>query len=105
MVAHVGLPCLRLIRYQVGRWRLNEAGEQLAVGEYRVLHLDESQLTQLGLTKLSKAHGSQAQKPATSTQAFTKHHANGHKGDHKSASKTANTHHKATHAQKRRTAK
>lgn len=106
MVAHVGLPCLRLIRYQVGQWRLNEAGEQLAVGEHRVLHLDEAQLAQLGLTKLSKARaGGQAQKSAKSTQAFAKHHANSHKSGHKSASKTAHTHHKAAYAHKRRTVK
>lgn len=39
MVAHVGLPCLRLIRYQVGPWTLDD----LAVGQWRSLKLNNQQ--------------------------------------------------------------
>ena len=46
MVAHVGLPCLRLIRSQIGIWQLNG----LAVGESRVLQLDQQTLLKLGLS-------------------------------------------------------
>lgn len=46
MVAHVGLPCLRLIRSQVGIWQL----DGLAVGESRVLQLDQQTLLSLGLS-------------------------------------------------------
>lgn len=43
MVAHVGLPCLRLIRYQVGIWTLGD----LAVGQWRKLQLNNQQLQDL----------------------------------------------------------
>lgn len=63
MVAHVGLPCLRLIRYQVGWWTLGDLGGQLAVGEHQVLHLQEYDLLKLGiLTTPSKK--SLAKRPA-----------------------------------------
>lgn len=45
MVAQVGLPCLRLIRYQVGPWKLGG----LAVGESCVLQLGADELKQLGV--------------------------------------------------------
>jgi 23S rRNA pseudouridine2457 synthase len=35
MTAHVGYPTLRLIRYKIGKWTLDD----LANGEYRVLEL------------------------------------------------------------------
>lgn len=55
MVAHVGLPCLRLIRYQVGQWVLSD----LAVGDYRVLHLSDDELRKLGISDTPKsAHSS-----------------------------------------------
>ena len=55
MVAHVGLPCLRLIRYQVGQWTLGD----LVVGDYRVLHLSDDELRKLGISDGSKsAHSS-----------------------------------------------
>ena len=51
MVAHVGLPCLRLIRYQVGQWTLGD----LAVGDYRVLHLSDDELRKLGISDRPKS--------------------------------------------------
>lgn len=51
MVAHVGLPCLRLIRYQVGQWVLSD----LAVGDYRVLHLSDDELRKLGISDRPKS--------------------------------------------------
>lgn len=42
MTAHVGLPCLRLIRYAVGKCTL----EDLAVGQSRTLHLNNEQTQQ-----------------------------------------------------------
>ncbi|UNU73925.1 pseudouridine synthase [Moraxella nasovis] len=50
MVAHVGLPCLRLIRYQVGPWSLKLAGI-IGVGEYRTLTLSDDQLLKIGVIK------------------------------------------------------
>lgn len=49
MVAHVGLPCLRLIRYQVADWALVGVSGQLAVGEHRTIHLDERDLAKYGV--------------------------------------------------------
>lgn len=46
MVAHVGLPCLRLIRHQVGTWTLGD----LAVGEYRTLSLSADELAKMGIS-------------------------------------------------------
>ncbi len=55
MVAQVGLPCLRLIRYQVGQWTLDE----LAVGEYRMLNVSDDDLRKLGISDAPKpAHAS-----------------------------------------------
>lgn len=53
MVAHVGLPCLRLIRYGVGSWTL----DGLAVGESCTLMLNKQDVKRLGIgaTKTSKA--------------------------------------------------
>ncbi len=52
MVAHVGLPCLRLIRYRVGEWSLLTDGahaETLAVGQWRKLYLSADTLTAMGV--------------------------------------------------------
>ena len=45
MTSHVGLPCLRLIRYQIGDWRLDNLG----VGEYRQIILSRQDLIKFGL--------------------------------------------------------
>ncbi|MDO4441781.1 MAG: pseudouridine synthase [Moraxella sp.] len=49
MVAHVGLPCLRLIRQQIGSWSLVHGGHQLGVGEHCEIMLDKSAMAHLGL--------------------------------------------------------
>lgn len=49
MVAHVGLPCLRLIRYQVGDWTLCWQGMQLGVGEHCTITLTSQDLLALGV--------------------------------------------------------
>ena len=61
MVAHVGLPCLRLIRSQIGIWQL----DGLAVGESRAVHLDDQMLADMGIfnhsasrSPANKAHSS-----------------------------------------------
>jgi len=45
MTAHVGLPCLRLIRWSVAGFELGE----LAVGEFVRLHLNHERCQQLGI--------------------------------------------------------
>ena len=45
MTAHVGLPCLRLIRWSVAGFELGE----LAVGEFVRIHLDSAKLQELGV--------------------------------------------------------
>lgn len=45
MLAHVGLPCLRLIRCQIGDWQL----ASLPVGQSRLVQLSQDDLIQLGL--------------------------------------------------------
>lgn len=45
MTAHVGLPCLRLIRWSVAGFELGELG----VGEFVRVHLNPSRLKQLGI--------------------------------------------------------
>ncbi|WP_286739159.1 pseudouridine synthase [Psychrobacter sp. UBA3068] len=45
MTAHVGLPCLRLIRWSVAGFELGE----LAVGEFVRLHLNNERCQQLGI--------------------------------------------------------
>lgn len=50
MVASVGLPCLRLIRYQVGSWRLDD----LAVGESRTIFISDEKLANLGVVARPK---------------------------------------------------
>ncbi|MGP5211289.1 pseudouridine synthase [Psychrobacter alimentarius] len=46
MTAHVGLPCLRLIRWSVAGFELGD----LAVGEFVRIHLNSERCQQLGLT-------------------------------------------------------
>lgn len=46
MTAHVGLPCLRLIRWSVAGFELGE----LAVGEFVRIHLDSAKLRELGVS-------------------------------------------------------
>ena len=46
MTAHVGLPCLRLIRWSVAGFEL----EELAVGEFVRIHLDSAKLRDLGVS-------------------------------------------------------
>ncbi|MCH1783336.1 pseudouridine synthase [Psychrobacter glaciei] len=46
MTAHVGLPCLRLIRWSVAGFELGE----LAVGEFVRIHLDSAKLRDLGVS-------------------------------------------------------
>ncbi len=45
MTAHVDLPCLRLIRYQIGDWTLGNLG----IGEYRQIILSRQDLIKFGL--------------------------------------------------------
>ena len=45
MTAHVGLPCLRLIRWSIAGFKLND----LAVGESIRIHLDSAHFQQLGI--------------------------------------------------------
>lgn len=45
MTAHVGLPCLRLIRWSVAGFELGSLG----VGEFVRVHLNEARLKQLGI--------------------------------------------------------
>lgn len=47
MTAHVGLPCLRLIRWSVAGFELG----QLAVGAFVRVHLNAARLRQLGLAR------------------------------------------------------
>lgn len=47
MTAHVGLPCLRLIRYQVGGFSLNHDGSQLMVGQSVTIMLSPTKLRKL----------------------------------------------------------
>ena len=47
MSAHVGLPCLRLIRWSVAGFELGE----LAVGESMRVQLSREQYQQLGIVK------------------------------------------------------
>lgn len=51
MTAHVGLPCLRLIRIASSGFELGH----LAVGEYRQILLNNQQLQQLGMTQANFA--------------------------------------------------
>ncbi|WP_227429998.1 pseudouridine synthase [Psychrobacter sp. I-STPA6b] len=46
MTAHVGLPCLRLIRWSVAGFELGN----LAVGEFVKVHLNKARLKQMGIT-------------------------------------------------------
>ncbi|MGP9688789.1 pseudouridine synthase [Psychrobacter sp. AOP22-C1-C5] len=46
MTAHVGLPCLRLIRWSVAGFELGD----LAVGEFTRVHLSKERCQQLGIT-------------------------------------------------------
>ena len=59
MVASVGLPCLRLIRYQVSEWTLGD----LAMGESRTLMLDDDQLRALGVSPLDEQNQSTVYNP------------------------------------------
>ena len=45
MTAHVGLPCLRLIRWSVAGFELGELG----VGEFVRIHLSSERCQQLGV--------------------------------------------------------
>lgn len=47
MTAHVGLPCLRLIRWSVAGFELGS----LAVGEFVRIHLDNERCQQLGINR------------------------------------------------------
>ncbi|WP_201533818.1 pseudouridine synthase [Psychrobacter immobilis] len=47
MTAHVGLPCLRLIRWSVAGFELGD----LAVGEFVRVHLNKEHYQQLGITQ------------------------------------------------------
>lgn len=47
MTAHVGLPCLRLIRWSVAGFELGS----LAVGEFVRIHLDNERYQQLGINR------------------------------------------------------
>lgn len=68
MVAHVGLPCLRLIRYRVGRWTLGD----LAVGQWQRLQLSDQQLSALLIAQ-----------PKTKSTATFKPHKPSHKSQPK----------------------
>ncbi len=69
MVAHVGLPCLRLIRYQVGQWTLGD----LAVGEYRMLHLSDDELRKLGISDVPNPDYNQSCRRGSSTSSSGRH--------------------------------
>ncbi|STZ08279.1 Ribosomal large subunit pseudouridine synthase E [Moraxella caprae] len=47
MTAHVGLPCLRLIRLQIGSDKLGWHVGNLAVGQSRHIHISHDELTQI----------------------------------------------------------
>lgn len=47
MCAHVGLPCLRLIRQQIGTWSLRQGERQLAVGEHIALTITDDVLNRI----------------------------------------------------------
>ncbi|WP_227511685.1 hypothetical protein [Psychrobacter sp. ENNN9_III] len=47
MTAHVGLPCLRLIRWSVAGFELGDLG----VGEFVRIHLNKERCQQLGIMK------------------------------------------------------
>lgn len=87
MVAHVGLPCLRLIRLSVGAWSLldGQGGTQLGVGECVKLTLSGDDLLALGVFDRSDWSSRQTQttnrKPNQKpNQNFAKrsHHKNQH---------------------------
>lgn len=50
MTAHVGLPCLRLIRYQIGSWSL----KNLALGEHKIITLSPKQIKAFTNSHLKK---------------------------------------------------
>lgn len=66
MVAHVGLPCLRLIRYQVGQWSLGDKVQKLGVGEQLRIQLSDDELNKLGVSKNNPIKPSKSKPSKTS---------------------------------------
>lgn len=94
MVAHVGLPCLRLIRHQIGSWSLISDGHQLGVGEHHEIVLDKIAMARLGL--MPDDENLTRQKPPKVRPSRTKD------VQHKSTSSKATKHQHGKHHKKHR---
>lgn len=68
MTAHVGLPCLRLIRVASSGFYLND----IAVGKQRRINLNEADLVRLGISTNKSSHTAQHRLPQKGHKSSTK---------------------------------